>query len=98
MSESNNIPTGGLTTKEILLQLMTSIGAIEKKVDESRESQIRTETILSEGRYGERLTALETWKNQAVGWVSAGKWSLGGSGIALLGSLVSMYLALTKGN
>lgn len=86
----------GLTTKEVLLQVLSQVQGIDKKVDEARDSQIRTETILSEGRFGERLVALETFKNKTEGALSLGKWALGTSGLALVIAVLSVMDRLTK--
>ena len=95
MMNNNTPPTSGLSTKEVLLQLVAQVNSIDTKVDQARESQIRTETIMSEGRFGERIGKLEEFKSRTEGQLSLAHWAVGGSGIALVMGLVSLYLTLT---
>ena len=83
--------TTGMSTKDLLVQLHAAVSEVDKKVDAARESQIRTETILSEGKFGERITALEAFKNRAEGASALAKWALGGSGVALVLSLLNAF-------
>lgn len=73
-----------LTTKELLLRVLGTVEKLEEKVDKSRESQVRIETIVAEGRFNERITALENFRNRFDGAMSPVKWALGGSGIAIV--------------
>ena len=87
--------SSGLTTKDILLQLVATVDGLDKKVDAARDSQIRTETIIAEGKYGERLSALEAWKNRTDGAAMFAKFAVGGSLLSLVLGAVSLYLTLT---
>ena len=88
-----NPPTAGLSTKEVLLQVLAKVEGIEKRTDETRESQIRTETILSEGRFGQRIADLEAFKNNAQGALGLAKWAVGGSGLALVLGIIALVKA-----
>lgn len=79
----------GLSTKELLLRVLTSVEKLDEKVDKSRESQVRTETILTEGRFNERITSLEKFRDRFDGAMSPVRWALGGSGVALLISVLN---------
>lgn len=82
--------TNGLTTKDLLLQVLARVDGIDTKVDAARDSQIRTETILTEGKFGERISSLERFQNKAEGAFGLAKWALGGSGIALLLTVLNL--------
>ena len=81
----------GMSTKDLLLELHRAVSEVDKKVDAARESQIRTETILAEGKFGERITALEAFRNRAEGAGALAKWALGGSGVALVLSILNAF-------
>lgn len=80
---SGDVDASSMTTKDLLLRVLDGMNKLEDKVDKTRESQVRTETILSEGRFGERIMALEKFRDRFEGSMSPVRWALGGSGIAL---------------
>ena len=80
----------GLSQKDLLLRVLDTVEKLEGKVDKSRESQVRIETIVAEGRFNERITALENFKNRFDGAMSPVKWALGGSGIAIALQVLSL--------
>lgn len=73
-----------LSSKELLLRVLDTVEKLEGKVDDARVSQVRMETIVTEGRFNERITALEKFKDRFEGAMSPVKWALGGSGIAIV--------------
>jgi hypothetical protein len=101
MSEGDSPPSSSglskdfFTTKDFLLRLDNKMDRLDGKVDDVVTRQTRIETILTEGKYGERLYALETFKNKTEGAPALAKWAVGGSGIALVAALASLYLTIS---
>jgi hypothetical protein len=97
MAEPSSGSNNGFTTKDFLVRLDSKMDGIDKKVDESLLNQARMQQTLLDGRYAERLTTLETFKNKTEGGLTLVKWAAGSSGIAIFLGLASLYLSLQGG-
>ena len=51
--------------RDVLVELRSNVKDVDAKVDSMRESQIRTETILREGKFGERIAELEKFRERS---------------------------------
>lgn len=51
--------------REAITEIKTTVKEMDSKVDAARESNIRTETILREGKFGERIAELEKFQERS---------------------------------
>jgi hypothetical protein len=91
-----NGSTNGFTTKDFLVRLDNKVDALDAKMEQALAQQVCMQTILTEGHFGERLSMLEHFKDRTEGAFGLIRWAVGGSGIAIVIGVLSLFLTLAK--